>query len=180
MRFHCLLLFLFLCLLTACNSFAKQQVTTTATAIQAFIPIASATFLTPTLSSTSTLTPTPTLTNTLTPEPTKTLIPSRTSTLTLAPIKTPRYNPGFFVTFGEAGNGSGPSIVFSPDSKMIALVGEKVSLWDINTQELIHDFAKPPYWPCYSGNESFNTEGSLLAVSTYCLSDLDVTGHLLT
>jgi hypothetical protein len=177
MRSRSLLLFLFF-FLTACTSFTKQKMITIPTATQEFTPIVKGTF--PTRILTSTLVPEPTSKNTLKPKLTNTSTPSRTPTLKFTPTKTPHSNPGFIVTFGETGKDNRPAIpVFSPDSRIIALASEDVRLWDVGTQELIYDLVKPPYWPCYTENVSFNADGSLLAVSIYCLSDTNATGHLL-
>jgi WD40 repeat protein len=89
-------------------------------------------------------------------------------------------NGGLIATLGETVNRQGywPALpAFSPDGKMIALVSERVRLWDVESQELIYELGKP-YSNCYTENVAFNTDGNLLAASIYC-TDANLAGHVL-
>lgn len=107
------------------------------------------------------------------------------TTSTLPEAATLNNMPGEFteplVTFGETIHRQGWRLAipaFSPDGKIVALVSEKVSLWNVETHELIHEFVKP-YSNCYNKNVVFSSDGKLLATSIYCSYHPTATGHVL-
>lgn len=94
---------------------------------------------------------------------------------------TPDKKGGIIVTLGEIVGRQGywPAIpAFSPDGKMLALVSESVTLWDVETHELIHELVKP-YLSCYTENAIFSSDSTLLAASIYCIRDQNPTGYVL-
>ena len=94
---------------------------------------------------------------------------------------TPDENSAFLLTLGEVVNRQGwrsAIPAFSSDGKMIALVSQKVSLWNVETNELIHELVRP-YSNCYTRNVVFSSNGKSLATSIYCSYDASATGHVL-
>lgn len=103
-----------------------------------------------------------------------------TPEFTPMPNKASNENDWFLVTLGEKVNRQGwwPAIpAFSHDGKMIALVSERVRLWNVETHELIYELNNP-YSNCYTENIAFSTDDSLLAASIYD-TDSNATGHVL-
>jgi WD40 repeat protein len=82
------------------------------------------------------------------------------------------------VTLGESAPGAwyGGVPAFSPDGKILAVVGDFIRLWDVNTGELIQKFIIPVV-NCDPRRASFSPDGSFIVASeTYCDND---TGHLM-
>ena len=107
------------------------------------------------------------------------LTPSETPNFT--PTATPHENLGFIVSLGKLYGSSGHAFpAFSPDGKMVALISEAVTLWNLDTWDLKFELENPySHSYCDTRNVSFSEKSRLLAASITCISDSYLGGHLL-
>lgn len=65
---------------------------------------------------------------------------------------------------------------FSPDGKIIALVSDRVQLWNVETHELAQELFRP-YPNCHALKVAYSTDGRFLATSSSCATDTNA-GHV--
>jgi len=108
--------------------------------------------------------------------PTSTSTPGSTATQGIPPTMTPQLvnQPGLIATIDDSS-----SPVFSPDGRVLALIGSRIRLWDIQTQQVIREL-KSPDLSCSMGAASFSPDNHLFAVTKLlCNEDENNAGHLL-
>jgi WD40 repeat protein len=73
----------------------------------------------------------------------------------------------------EQGSSDYGLAVFNPDGKKVAWASLMVRLWDVETQQLLHELPNPHGEKCYETNASFSSDGSLFAMSRSNCHDPD-------
>jgi WD40 repeat protein len=139
--------------------------------------VVSETTVTPAPSGTS---PAQAPTTTRTPRPTRTPTPTPTHAIQATRMPRPVNEPGLIVTIDDSSSSGSPLPIFSPDGRVLALVGSSIRFWDIQTQQFIRELKNPFLQGCYFLDAKFSPDGHLFAVSNaQCEQMGSNTGHLL-